>query len=124
MSNRGRQNVASYLVLDLGIDWRRGADHFESLLLDHDVYSNYGNWNAAAGLTGGRINRFNMAKQSRDYDPEGKYLRHWLPELSKVPVPEIFEPWLMSPEQQELYGVSVSNITPATSSTASYPTPL
>ena len=124
MSNRGRQNVASYLIYELHIDWRRGADHFESLLLDHDVYSNYGNWNAAAGLTGGRINRFNMAKQSRDYDPEGKYLRHWLPELSKVPVPEIFEPWLMSPEQQELYGVSVSNITPATSSTASYPTPL
>ena len=49
MSNRGRQNVASYLVLDLNIDWRVGADYFESYLLDHDVYSNYGNWNAAAG---------------------------------------------------------------------------
>jgi deoxyribodipyrimidine photo-lyase len=49
MSNRGRQNVASYLVHDLRVDWRIGAAHFEELLLDHDVCSNYGNWNAAAG---------------------------------------------------------------------------
>jgi deoxyribodipyrimidine photo-lyase len=49
MSNRGRQNVASYLVLDLNIDWRVGAEHFEAYLLDHDVCSNYANWNAAAG---------------------------------------------------------------------------
>jgi deoxyribodipyrimidine photo-lyase len=44
MSNRGRQNVASYLALDLGLDWRYGADHFESYLLDSDVCSNWGNW--------------------------------------------------------------------------------
>ena len=44
MSNRGRQNVASYLALDLQLDWRDGADHFESLLLDYDVCSNWGNW--------------------------------------------------------------------------------
>ena len=49
MSNRGRQNVASFLVKDLGLDWRLGAEWFESLLLDHDVCSNYGNWNYAAG---------------------------------------------------------------------------
>ena len=52
MSNRGRQNVASYLIYDLNLDWRIGADYFESLLIDSDVTSNYGNWNAAAGLTG------------------------------------------------------------------------
>ena len=45
MSNRGRQNVASFLVKDLGLDWRLGAEWFESQLLDHDVCSNYGNWN-------------------------------------------------------------------------------
>ena len=49
MSNRGRQNVASFLVKDLGLDWRLGAEWFESQLLDHDVCSNYGNWNYAAG---------------------------------------------------------------------------
>jgi deoxyribodipyrimidine photo-lyase len=65
MSNRGRQNVASYLVNELNYDWRAGAAHFEELLLDHDVCSNYGNWNSAAGLTGGRLNRFNILKQSK-----------------------------------------------------------
>jgi deoxyribodipyrimidine photo-lyase len=74
MSNRGRQNVASFLVHDLKIDWRIGADHFESLLIDHDVSSNYGNWNYAAGLNGGRINIFNILKQSKDYDPTGTYV--------------------------------------------------
>jgi deoxyribodipyrimidine photo-lyase len=50
MSNRGRQNVASYLALDLEEDWRQGADWFESCLLDYDVHSNWGNWVAAAGV--------------------------------------------------------------------------
>ena len=79
MSNRGRQNVASYFIFNMNCDWRIGADHFESFLIDHDVYSNYGNWNAAAGLFGGRINRFNMTKQSSDYDPNGDYIRYWIP---------------------------------------------
>ena len=65
MSNRGRQNVASYLVLELGVDWRRGADWFESQLIDYDVCSNWGNWLSAAGLTGGRVNQFNIVKQSK-----------------------------------------------------------
>lgn len=93
MSNRGRQNVASYLALDLGVDWRRGADLFEHLLLDYDVASNWGNWVAAAGLTGGRINHFNITKQSKDYDADGDYIRHWLPELQRVPTARIHEPW-------------------------------
>lgn len=57
--------MASYLVLDLGIDWRKGADWFESTLVDYDVASNWGNWVAAAGLTGGRVNHFNSLKQSK-----------------------------------------------------------
>ncbi len=65
MSNRGRQNVASYLVLDMGVDWRKGADWFETVLQDYDVCSNWGNWVSAAGLTGGRINHFNITKQSK-----------------------------------------------------------
>ena len=65
MSNRGRQNVASYLVLDMGVDWRKGADWFESVLQDYDVASNWGNWCSAAGLTGGRVSHFNPLKQSK-----------------------------------------------------------
>lgn len=107
MSNRGRQNVASYLVLDLGCDWRLGADWFEHTLLDHDVSSNWGNWVAAAGLTGGRVNKFNMIKQSKDYDPEGLYIKAWLPELQHVPAPYLFEPSNMSKKMQEQYGVQI-----------------
>lgn len=107
MSNRGRQNVASYLVHDLKIDWRIGADYFESLLLDYDVCSNYGNWNMAAGLGGGRVDRFNITKQSKTYDPEGDYIRHWIPELSRIPAPLIFEPWSLSKEEQDRYDVKI-----------------
>lgn len=78
MSNRGRQNVASYLIFDLGVDWRYGAAHFEELLLDHDPCSNWGNWVAAAGLTGQRVNKFNTKKQLQDYDPNRAYVNHWL----------------------------------------------
>jgi len=78
MSNRGRQNVASYLIFDLGVDWRFGAAHFEEHLLDHDPCSNWGNWVAAAGLTGQRVNKFNTKKQLSDYDPQREYVRWWL----------------------------------------------
>uniref|UniRef100_A0A383W805 Photolyase/cryptochrome alpha/beta domain-containing protein n=1 Tax=Tetradesmus obliquus TaxID=3088 RepID=A0A383W805_TETOB len=107
MSNRGRQNVASYLALDLGCDWRRGGDLFEHLLLDYDPASNWGNWAAAAGLTGGRVNHFNITKQSKDYDPAGDYIRHWIPELKNVPTARIHEPWLMSKQEQQQYGVQI-----------------
>jgi len=113
MSNRGRQNVASYLVLELGVDWRQGAAHFEELLLDHDVCSNYGNWNAAAGLTGGRLNRFNIVKQSKDYDLNGDYIKHWLPELRNVPASQLFQPWLLSADEQTRYGVTIGVDYPA-----------
>merc|ERR1711862_648483 len=96
MSNRGRQNVCSFLALDLNHDWRFGADWFETLLLDYDVYSNWYNWCAGAGMTGGRINRFNIVKQSKDYDHNGDYVRHWIPELKQVPKEFVHEPWKMT----------------------------
>ncbi|CAL5221743.1 g3993 [Coccomyxa viridis] len=107
MSNRGRQNVASYLALDLGIDWRMGADWFESVLVDYDVYSNWGNWVSAAGMTGGRISHFNITKQSKDYDEQGDYIRTWVPELAKVPAPSLFEPWRLSRADQDKCGVQI-----------------
>lgn len=67
MSNRGRQNVASYLALDVGANWRQGAEWFQALLVDHDVCSNWGNWVCAAGLGGSRGGRFDVLKQSRVY---------------------------------------------------------
>lgn len=103
MSNRGRQNVASFLTLELSEDWRYGAEYFESVLLDHDVHSNYGNWCSAAGMTGGRLNRFNIVKQSKDYDQHGEYVRHWITELEKVPTQLVHEPWKMNQFQQAEY---------------------
>lgn len=80
MSNRGRQNVASYLVHDLHIDWRWGAAWFERLLIDYDVYSNYGNWQYVAGVGNdpreGR--KFNIKRQQEMYDTEGAYVDYWL----------------------------------------------
>jgi deoxyribodipyrimidine photo-lyase len=107
MSNRGRQNVCSFLAIDLNHDWRWGADWFESQLLDYDVYSNWYNWCAGAGMTGGRLNRFNIIKQSKDYDANGDYVRTWLPELAKVPNEFVHEPWKMTQFQQLEYGCTL-----------------
>jgi len=80
MSNRGRQNVASYLIHDLGQDWLAGARHFEELLLDYDPCSNYGNWMYLAGVGNDpRPNRaFNLEKQAEYYDPDSKFRNLWL----------------------------------------------
>ncbi len=80
MSNRGRQNVASYLCKDLKLDWRWGAAYFEHALLDYDVCSNWGNWLYVAGLGNdpreGRY--FNIKSQQERYDPKGEYIKTWL----------------------------------------------
>ncbi|AWB34337.1 DASH family cryptochrome [Orrella marina] len=79
LSNRLRQIVASYLVHDIGGDWRAGAAWFESQLLDYDPYSNQGNWLYIAGRgtdpRGGR--HFNLQKQMQQYDPQGRYQQKW-----------------------------------------------
>ncbi|UBF27512.1 DASH family cryptochrome [Kovacikia minuta CCNUW1] len=107
MSNRGRQNVASFLTKNLGIDWRMGAEWFESMLVDYDVCSNYGNWNYTAGVgndaRGFRF--FNILKQSKDYDPQGEYVKHWLPELANVPAAKVHEPWKLLPVEQQRFNV-------------------
>jgi deoxyribodipyrimidine photo-lyase len=107
MSNRGRQNVASFLTKNLGIDWRLGAEWFESLLIDYDVCSNYGNWNYAAGVGNDArgFRWFNILKQSQDYDPNGAYVKHWLPELAQVPAGKVHTPWTLLPVEQQRFGV-------------------
>jgi deoxyribodipyrimidine photo-lyase len=79
MSNRGRQNVASYLIHELQQDWRIGAAWFESRLLDYDVASNWGNWIYLAGVGNDpRQDRiFNTRKQAEMYDPHGEYQVLW-----------------------------------------------
>uniref|UniRef100_A0A3P8ZFV4 Cryptochrome DASH n=1 Tax=Esox lucius TaxID=8010 RepID=A0A3P8ZFV4_ESOLU len=98
MSNRGRQNVASFLTKDLGLDWRMGAEWFQYLLVDHDVSSNYGNWLYSAGIGNDpRENRkFNMIKQGLDYDNNGEYVRQWVPELQGIRGGDVHTPWTLS----------------------------
>ncbi|MBN8643366.1 MAG: DASH family cryptochrome [Flavobacteriales bacterium] len=80
MSNRGRQNVASYLINDLQLDWRLGAAYFEEQLIDYDVSSNWGNWAYLAGVGNDpRTNRyFNIEKQANDYDKSKVFRNLWL----------------------------------------------
>ena len=79
MSNRGRQNVASYLAKTLRMDWRWGAAYFEAMLIDYDVHSNYGNWMYNAGVGNDPRDRvFNVALQAERYDGNGKYQSLWL----------------------------------------------
>ncbi|MBC7569598.1 MAG: DASH family cryptochrome [Spirosoma sp.] len=107
MSNRGRQNVGSFLVKDLGIDWTWGAAYFESLLVDYDPCSNWGNWNYVAGVGNDpREDRyFNIYTQATRYDERGDYVKHWLPELANVPAPTVHIVSNLSADEQRKYGV-------------------
>ena len=95
MSNRGRQNVASFLINDLKINWVWGAEYFESLLIDYDPCSNYGNWTYLAGVgSDPRKDRyFNIPSQAHKYDPNGDYIRTWIPELATAPLEFLYNPF-------------------------------
>jgi deoxyribodipyrimidine photo-lyase len=109
MSNRGRQNVASFLSKDLKINWIWGAMWFESLLIDHDVCSNWCNWNYVAGVGNDpRENRyFNITTQALRYDPQAEYVKHWLPELAEVPPKKIHQLADLPITEQKKYNVIV-----------------
>ena len=79
MSNRGRQNVASYFAKELTLDWRIGAAYFESKLLDYDVHSNFGNWMYVSGVGNDpRDRKFNTQLQAERYDPAHLFRNRWL----------------------------------------------
>lgn len=104
MSNRGRQNIASFFTKDLYLDWRIGAEWFESVLLDYDPASNYGNWQYVAGIgndpRGSR--KFNIIKQSHDYDPLGDYVSTWIPELKSLSnMTYVHTPWKVKADEQK-----------------------
>jgi deoxyribodipyrimidine photo-lyase len=79
MSNRGRQNVASFWAKEWQQDWRVAASYFESMLIDYDVHSNYGNWLYNSGVGNDpRDRKFNIKRQAEMYDSKGEYQRLWL----------------------------------------------
>jgi deoxyribodipyrimidine photo-lyase len=107
MSNRGRQNAASFLVKDLKVNWQMGAEYFESLLIDYDPCSNWGNWNYVAGVgSDPREDRyFNILTQAKNYDPQGEFVKHWCPELQQIPVEKIHRPDLITAAERNAYGM-------------------
>ncbi|MEM0951374.1 MAG: DASH family cryptochrome [Cyanobacteria bacterium P01_H01_bin.74] len=109
MSNRGRQNVASFLSKTLKIDWRWGAAYFESLLIDYEVCSNWGNWAYIAGVGNDpRENRvFNVVGQGKRYDSNGAFIQHWLPELAGLPAHLVHTPWKLNPLEAGLFNLSL-----------------
>ena len=104
MHNRARMIVASFLVKDLHLDWRLGEAHFMEHLLDGDVGSNNGGWQwvASTGTDPAPYFQrlFNPTRQQERFDPDGRYVRRWIPELSDVPDAKLGEPWTMSDDEQ------------------------
>jgi deoxyribodipyrimidine photo-lyase len=95
MHNRARLITASFLTRHLGIDWRSGAAHFADLLLDADVANNNGNWQwvAGTGTDTRQYRRFNPIRQAERFDPDGEYVRRYVPELADVADGGVHRPW-------------------------------
>jgi deoxyribodipyrimidine photo-lyase len=110
MHNRVRMVVASFLIKDLRIDWQSGERYFMDRLIDADLAANNGNWQWASStgtdsMPGYRI--FNPMLQSRKFDPDGTYIRQYVPELAAVPTDRIHAPQLMTQEEQALAGCRI-----------------
>lgn len=116
MHNRARMIVASFLAKDLLVDWRRGEDHFMAHLVDGDVAANNGGWQWTAGTgtdAAPYFRVFNPASQGRRFDPEGAFVRRWVPELARVPDAYVHEPWTMPPDVQAAAGCVIGRDYPA-----------
>jgi deoxyribodipyrimidine photo-lyase len=110
MHNRLRMLAASFLVKDLGIDWRRGEAYFAEHLIDYELASNNGGWQwvASTGCDAQPWFRvFNPVTQSRRFDPEGKFIRRYLPQLAALDDAQIHAPWLVGPIELEAAGVEL-----------------
>jgi len=106
MSNRGRQNVASFVANNCRVDWRKAAAYFETRLVDYDPASNYGNWAYQSQVgNDSRNSYFDVVDQARRYDEDADHVKRWCPELKPLPPEYAHEPWTMTNEEQREYGV-------------------
>ncbi len=116
MHNRLRMVAASFLVKDLGIDWRRGERWFALKLNDYDLAANNGGWQWAAstGCDAQPYFRiFNPVTQSERFDADGQFIRRYLPELARVPLKFLHAPWRMAPLEQQAAGCVIGRDYPA-----------
>jgi len=110
MHNRLRMIAASFLVKDLLVDWRRGERYFADTLIDFDLASNNGGWQWAAstGCDAQPYFRiFNPVTQSQRFDPEGKFIKRYVPELAALDADEIHAPWLVPPSVLRAKGIAL-----------------
>ncbi|MEW6695017.1 Deoxyribodipyrimidine photo-lyase [Tepidimonas thermarum] len=118
MHNRLRMVVASFLTKDLGLDWRWGEQYFADHLIDFDLAANNGGWQwaASSGCDAQPYFRiFNPVSQSEKFDPQGKFIRRYLPELATLPTEALHAPWLAKPADLQAAGVVLGR---------DYPTPI
>jgi len=115
--NRARLLVGSFLTKDLGIDWRWGERWFMRLLIDGDEASNNGNWQwiASVGVDPQPAYRriYNPGRQQARFDPDGVYVRRYVPELERVPDRYLAEPWTMPDDVQRESGCRIGHDYPA-----------
>ena len=115
MHNRLRMVVASFLVKDLGLDWRWGERYFAEKLNDFDLSANNGGWQwaASSGCDAQPYFRiFNPVSQSEKFDADGKFIRRYLPALEKLPAKALHSPWLASPIELAAAGVTLGGTYP------------
>ncbi len=116
MHNRARMVAASFLTKDLHVHWKEGERWFEHELADADLANNNGGWQWVAGTgtdAAPYFRIFHPVLQSRKLDPEGRYIRRFVPELARAPLEKIHEPWTMTAEEQKASGCRIGVDYPA-----------
>jgi deoxyribodipyrimidine photo-lyase len=110
MHNRVRMIAASFLIKDLLIDWRHGARWFWDTLVDADLASNTLGWQWVAGCGADAapfFRIFNPTSQGAKFDPDGLYVRRWIPEIARLPNDWIHEPWNAPPQVLTAAGITL-----------------
>jgi deoxyribodipyrimidine photo-lyase len=116
MHNRVRMIAASFLIKDLLVHWRHGEDWFWGTLVDADLANNAAGWQWVAGSGADAapyFRVFNPVTQGERFDPDGAYVRRWVPELAHLPAACIHAPWLAPPEVLATAGVKLGRDYPA-----------